>query len=157
MRQLGLSGTQLFLRAIPIVHVQDSALPLQDTALLVAQRERAGYAPSVCEIGSVECADLGSVRGAGSDTGHPHPSRLTDIIWMEKFHQTVTHDFLGREAGVIEHATVAVIYNPFGCSAPEHLRNSFRQLPQVEFALPQFFFRSFRVGHVTTEGAEDPI
>src|SRR5258705_4659314 len=157
MRQRRLSVAQLFLRALPIVHVHDCAVPPQDTPLLVAQRERPGYAPAVREIGSVECANLDSVRGTGSDTGHPHPSRLSDIIWMEKFHPTATHDFLGREAGVIEHASVAVIDHPFRRGAPEHLRNGFRQLSQVEFALPQFLFRSFRVGDVTNEGAKDPI
>ena len=39
----------------------------------------------------------------------------------------------------------------------EHLRNRFGHLPKVEFALAEFFFRSFGISDVSNEGTEDPL
>ncbi len=94
--------------------------------------------------------------GSGPDAGHPLSNHLIDVVWMKKFTPANVHDFFSRKTGVVEHASVAVIDCPFWCSAPQHLRNGFSKLTQVEFALEKFFCRKFGVRNVPNEGAEGP-
>src|ERR1700679_1528744 len=157
MGELRLRVAKILLGLLPIVHVHDSAVPLQNAPLLVQQRKRARYTPSVSAIGSVDGANLNSVRASSCDTRRPDPDCLISIVRMKKFVPTATHDFFGREAGVIEHANIAVIDCTVRCSAPEHLWNGFSHLAKIEFALPQFLFRSFGVGNVSNEGTENPL
>src|ERR1700683_1309135 len=120
----------------PIVHIHNCAVPLKNPPLLVEQRKRARYAPSIGAIGSVEGANLDSVRGSGCDTGSPRASCPFNIVWMKKFCPTATHDFFGREAGVVEHASIAIIDCPFCGGSPQHFRYGLGHLAQVEFTLP---------------------
>src|SRR3954468_14854353 len=103
-------------------------MPFENAPLLVQQWAGVSHAPSVGAIRSVECTNLDAVRGSGCDTTHPCPSRLFNIIRMNKFRPAVAHDFFGRETSEIEQSRITVVDRPFRCSAPKHLRNGFSHL-----------------------------
>src|SRR5207244_10043800 len=77
--ELRLGVAERFLRLLPIVHVHKGAVPLENTPLLVQQRARVGYAPSVRAIGTVENTNLDAVWGSGLHTADPLSSGMLAI------------------------------------------------------------------------------
>jgi hypothetical protein len=131
-RQPRLTTAQGLLRVLPVIDIDQQAVPASCSAFTVTRGLAERLKPSVGAIGSAEPA-LSFERLAGCNGPRPRVRSRLCIIWVEKVLPPELRPSAGAGAGVVQYPLVQVVQFAVRSRAPNQARD--RLDDQAEIAL----------------------
>ena len=152
-RKLAFPVAQRLLRGHQVVDVDADAVPLEDTAAVVAHRFRAGLGPTIAAVGpALRIAH--DIRDAGRECARQCLRRCVPVVRMddaERWRSVRRGDVPERGAGGVGEPPVDVRRRSLARRAPDRSGHGVDQLPELALASPQRLLGAHLIVDVVTK------